>query len=221
MVSKTKKRATKTKSSKSNIKKNKSNKKDSKPSSLTYIISTFILLFAIVALWLFFSQGVINKTIVKEGDVISVWYIGTLVDGEVFDTNVEEIAVNNDLDKPIYEPLSFVVAGGQMIKGFDEAVVGMKVGETKVIEIKPEDAYGAYKAELVRSVTFEEFEESFFPIENATEGMLIPVRFANGALGNIKVDTIGTNFVKLDMNHPLAGKKLIFEIEIESINNEN
>ena len=88
---------------------------------------------------------------VNTGDTVSVNYIGSFPDGKVFDTSYESIAKDNDLytEGRDYTPLIFVVGAGQMIKGFDNAVVGMALGETKTVTISPEDAYGASDPEMI------------------------------------------------------------------------
>ncbi len=85
------------------------------------------------------------------GDTVSVNYIGRFTDGKVFDTSYESIAKENDLyiEGRDYAPLTFGVGAGQMIKGFDDAVVGMALGETKTVTIPPEDAYGASDPEKI------------------------------------------------------------------------
>jgi len=88
---------------------------------------------------------------VDVGDTVSVNYIGSFTDGKVFDTSYESIAKENDLyiEGRDYTPLTFKVGAGQMIKGFDAAVVSMALGETKTVTIPPEDAYGASDPEMV------------------------------------------------------------------------
>jgi len=93
-----------------------------------------------------------NKTVVSSGDTVSVDYVGRLEDGTIFDSSIEEYAkkATNYSSGRTYEPLSFKVGAGQMIKGFDAGVVGMKLGEKKTLTIAPADAYGeAYKEESV------------------------------------------------------------------------
>ncbi|NOQ37763.1 hypothetical protein GQ472_02635 [archaeon] len=88
---------------------------------------------------------------VDVGDTVSVNYIGRFTDSKVFDTSYESVAKENDLyvEGRDYTPLTFGVGAGQMIKGFDDAVVGMALGETKTVTIPPEDAYGASDPEMV------------------------------------------------------------------------
>jgi FKBP-type peptidyl-prolyl cis-trans isomerase 2 len=104
-----------------------------------------ILLLAAVIL---FSGCLAQKTMksgsVKTGDNISIDYIGSLPDGKVFDTSIEKVAIENNLftSGRIYKPLNFTVGKGAVIKGLDEGVVGMKVGESRILTIPPEKAYG-------------------------------------------------------------------------------
>lgn len=221
----------KNKSTNNNIKKkskktgnSSKNPKDNKvlnvrKNNINLFLYTFLGLFLVLILWIFLSSDIMSSgQVVEKGDFVSVWYVGRKTSGEVFDTNIEQVAIENDLLREEYKLLEFVVGAGQMIKGFDEALVGMRKGEKKIVEISPDQAYGNYRADLVNTMSFEEFENIFFPIENAEEGSVLRVQFGDGTFGNVKIDTIGSNFVRLDMNHELAGKKLIFEIELDSIN---
>lgn len=101
---------------------------------------SFILMLAALVL----LSGCVGQRTVKPGDNVSVDYIGTLVDGKVFDTSIESIAREYDLFTPDreYTPLNFSVGKQEVIKGFSEGVVGMKVGETKTLRISPENGYG-------------------------------------------------------------------------------
>ncbi|MCB9358671.1 peptidylprolyl isomerase [Candidatus Woesearchaeota archaeon] len=153
----------------------------------------------------------------KAGDKVSVWYTGKLQSGEIFDTNVEEMAEGTDIVREKFEPLSFTVGAGQMIKGFDNAVVGMKVGEKKTVELAPDEAYGSYKAEYVQTLPLAEFESTFKPVDDLEEGMVLYYQSQNGRIGSFMIKTIGRDFVTIDFNHELAGKSLIFDIELASI----
>ena len=135
--------------------------------------------------------------------------MGKLEDGTVFDTSEKEAAVEAGIYNQMrdYKPLTFTVGEGQMIKGFDEGVVGMKVGEEKTLEIPPEEAYGEYMEEYARELPCDAVE--FTPevgMQLATE---------TGLKGTItKVSE--KNFV-VDFNHELAGKTLIFKIKVVSM----
>jgi peptidylprolyl isomerase len=135
---------------------------------------------------------------VKAGDTISVNYTGKFEDGEIFDTSEGR------------EPLTFTVGTGQLIKGFDDAVVGMKKGDTKSITITPEDGYGEHQEELVIDM----------PRTNIPEDMELaiglPVNLVDQSGNPIPavVTEILDDVVKMDVNHPLAGKTLVFNIAI-------
>lgn len=106
-----------------------------------------------------------------------------------------------------YKPLTFTVGAGQMIKGFDEGVVGMKVGEEKTLEIPPEEAYGEYMEEYVRELPRNAV--NFTP----ETGMQLATE--NGLRG--KVTEVGEENFVVDFNHELAGKTLIFKIKVISL----
>lgn len=141
-----------------------------------------------------------SKTI-KEGDAISVHYTGRLESGEIFDSSQGR------------QPLAFTVGSGQLIKGFDHAVMGMSVGEKKTVTLVPADAYGERKEDL-----FVDLRKKYIP-----EGMELEVgmvvELSDGKENRIPafVKEIHDEFVRMDLNHYLAGKVLVFEIEIMHI----
>lgn len=100
---------------------------------------SFLLIIAMILL-----SGCVGEKTVKTGDNITVDYTGSLLNGKVFDTNIEKVAIENNLSEPgkEFKPLPFTVGKAELIKGFDEGVIGMKVGETKELTIPPEKAYG-------------------------------------------------------------------------------
>lgn len=160
--------------------------------------------------------GTDNATqVVEPGDYVTVDYIGELENGSVFDTSIEQVAMDEGLYNPSrnYEPLGFVAGTGQMIPGFDEAVIGMEVGEEKTVEIPPEEAYGEYSSELVIDIPAEQFESAnITPVVGeaiAIQGR--PCTIINVSEGN----------VTLDCNHRLAGETLIFTIDVVSIESGN
>ncbi len=104
-----------------------------------------IILLAVIILF----SGCVGEKTVKKGDTISVNYTGSLQDGKVFDTNIESVAKQHDIIRPEYVPLKFTVGEPGMIAGFDEGVVGMKVGDTKILTIPPEKGYGPVRPELI------------------------------------------------------------------------
>ncbi len=139
---------------------------------------------------------------VKTGDMVKVEYTGSLENGTIFDSS--EIQG---------QPLEFRAGAGQMIKGFDEAVIGMKVGQEKTITLKPSEAYGERNEELVATIPRKELQDER-PIQ---PGMMILV----GKQGSQQIPALVTeaneNNFTIDLNHPLAGKTLIFRIKVVDI----
>ena len=135
---------------------------------------------------------------IKNGDTISVNYKGTLESGEVFDSSEGK------------SPLKFTVGMGQLIKGFDDAVVGMKKGEKKSVTISPENAYGERRDDHVV-----DFPKANIPEDmEMTIGMVFQLSDESGRAFPAAVKEINDDVVKMDVNHPLAGKTLVFDIEI-------
>jgi FKBP-type peptidyl-prolyl cis-trans isomerase 2 len=134
---------------------------------------------------------------VKKGDVITVEYWGTLDDGTQFDSSDGK------------EPLEFRAGVGEMVKGFDKAVVGMKAGETKEIRIKPEQAYGERNEKMVIEVPLERLRSNNI---QPKKGMRLT---ANGQLAVISA--VNKDTAVLDFNHLLAGKALNFKIKLIGI----
>jgi FKBP-type peptidyl-prolyl cis-trans isomerase 2 len=139
---------------------------------------------------------------VKAGDVVRVHYKGTLTSGEVFDSSAGR------------EPLEFTVGAGQMIPGFDAGVVGMALGEKKVVTIPAAEAYG----EWIEENTIP-FPKENIPADLKLEvGMELTMRNHEGQPFNVVVADILEDAVVLDANHPLAGKDLVFDIELVELN---
>jgi FKBP-type peptidyl-prolyl cis-trans isomerase 2 len=155
--------------------------------------------------------GAGESRIVKTGDTVKVDYTGKLENGTVFDTSREEVAKQTGtyVNGRTYAPITFVVGAGQMIKGFDEGVIGMKVGEEKTLTISPEKAYGGYDKTMVQAIPIE--------VLNSTEppkaGQIIRDTYGR----QYKVIAVNNTHVTLDANHELAGKTLIFDIKLVSI----
>lgn len=140
-------------------------------------------------------------TPMEEGKCAVVHYKGSLEDGEVFDTSEGRT------------PLEFVVGGGQVIKGFDRAVKTMKVGEKKTIEIEPSDAYGDRDDKKLQEVPRDALPKEQEP----KEGMMLIIGTPDGMRFPAKIAKVEGDKVILDLNHPLAGKKLKFELELVGI----
>ncbi|HZI19188.1 MAG TPA: peptidylprolyl isomerase [Pyrinomonadaceae bacterium] len=134
----------------------------------------------------------------KDGDRVRVHYTGRLEDGNEFDSSRDG------------QPLEFTVGGGEVIPGFDEAVRGMQVGETKTFEIEPGDAYGERREQLVQTVEREKMNLDFEPHEGMTLAMQLP----DGNQIPVSIARVTDTEVTLDANHPLAGERLIFDVEL-------
>jgi len=141
---------------------------------------------------------------VKKGDTVSVNYEGKLDSGEIFDTSYH--GEHN-------HPITFVVGENQVIKGFDDAVIGMEIDEKKSFSIKPEEAYGLRREELVR-----EFPRSQIPLKDEPKpGMILALATPDGQQIHAVVKEVTADKIVLDLNHPLAGKNLNFTIKVEDI----
>lgn len=142
-----------------------------------------------------------NMSKAKSGDTVRIHYTGTLDDGTEFDSSRDR------------EPLEFSVGGGQVIQGFDSAVEGMEEGEKKSVSLEPGDAYGEHQDELVQKV-----ERSNLPPDlEYKEGMVLQATQPNGMPLVLHVVEVNDDAVTLDANHPLAGKKLNFDLELVEI----
>ena len=145
---------------------------------------------------------------VKDGDKIKVEYEGKLEDGTVFDASEKH-----------GKPLEFMVGAKQLIKGFDEAVIGMKKGEEKTVTLKPDQAYGDNNPEMIKKVPKDQFPAGKEP----KAGLMLVMGLPNGTQIPAKITAVDDKEVTLDLNHPLAGKTLIFKIkvvEIETVDNK-
>ena len=138
---------------------------------------------------------------VKNGDTISVHYHGKLTDGSTFDTSDGR------------EPLEFKVGGGQVIKGFDDAVLGMQVGDKKTVTIPVADAYGDRRDDMMM-----EYPKSDFPDDMKPEvGMELQMSDNEGNVFPVLIAEVMDDVVILDANHPLAGEDLTFDLELVTI----
>lgn len=138
----------------------------------------------------------------KDGDRVRVHYTGRLEDGQVFDSSRD--------DEGQGEPLEFTVGAGEVIPGFDEAVRGMQINEKKTVEIEPEEAYGPRREGLVASVSRDAAQ---FPVEPQV-GMRFSLPLQDGNQIEVVVTEVTEQQVTIDGNHPLAGEKLIFDVEL-------
>ena len=134
----------------------------------------------------------------KKGDTAQVHYTGRLEDGEVFDSSEGG------------EPLEFEVGAGQVIPGFDEGVRGMSTGDKKKIEIEADDAYGQRVEALVQNISREGLNLGGEP----QVGMQLGLQLPDGNEIPVTITEVTSDSITLDANHPLAGRKLIFDVEL-------
>jgi len=135
------------------------------------------------------------------GDTVKVHYTGTLKSGEEFDSSRER------------DPLKFTLGQGQLIKGFEDAVMGLKPGDKKTVEIASDDAYGQYDLNLVINVDRKNIPDDI----NLKNGMMLESVQNDGRRIPVKVVKVMGDAVTVDANHPLAGEDLVFEIELLEI----
>ena len=138
---------------------------------------------------------------VTKGDLVQVHYTGKLSDGEEFDSSRGE------------EPLKVEIGAGQLIQGFEDGLMGMSIGESKTVIIPPDQAYGLRHEEMVRAVTLDQLPDGL----EVQEGMVLESTDQQGHSVELRVTQIDGGKVVLDMNHPLAGETLTFDIEVVEI----
>jgi peptidylprolyl isomerase len=150
----------------------------------------------------------------KTNDTVRVRYTASFQDGPLFDTNVNS------------SPLEFTVGSGQVISGFDEAVIGMNPGMTKTVTISPEKGYGIYNTSLVFRVNQAEVNE--FLQEQESTGNLLGFQYPgigsgyrwtnpDGSPGYMRFSNANDSMVTVDLNNPLAGQNMVFEITLVEI----
>lgn len=138
--------------------------------------------------------------IVEVNSTVTVNYTGKLGDGSIFDSSLNEGR----------EPLSATLGQGALIPGFEKGLLGMKEGDKKVIEIPSDQAYGSLREDLIVEVPKERVPD------NVTEGQMLQTNTPQGPM-NVIVKEVQETHVVIDGNHPLAGKDLIFELEVISV----
>ena len=142
---------------------------------------------------------------VKSGDKVKVHYHGRLQNGNTFDKSEGR------------EPLEFEVGSGMVIRGFDEGVTGMQVGEKKTIQIPFKDAYGPKNPEMIIDMPKEQFPKDM----EIEIGMPLVMTNGQGQQFEVLVTQIKEKFIVLDANHPLAGEDLIFDLELVEISGKS
>jgi len=137
----------------------------------------------------------------RPGDTVKIHYTGTLNDGTEFDSSSGR------------DPLEFTVGSGQVIRGFDKAVEGMAVGDSKTVKIPPEEAYGPRHDQMVQDVPRDALPEDLEPVE----GMALQAHGQDGQVINLTVTAVSDDSITVDGNHPLAGKSLNFDLRLVDI----
>ena len=137
----------------------------------------------------------------KSGDTVRVHYTGKLEDGTIFDSSITR------------QPLEFTIGSGQVIAGFEEAVTGMEPGDTKAAAIPPDQAYGPRRDEMVVVVPREQLPTDLSP----TVGQQLSVRQKDGRQIAVTVTEVSPTAVTIDANHALAGKSLVFDLELVEV----
>lgn len=137
----------------------------------------------------------------KPGDTVKIHYTGTLDDGTQFDSSSGR------------EPLEFTLGSGQVIPGFEKAVTGMAVGDSKSVNIPPEEAYGPRHEQMVQDVPRNALPDDLEPVE----GMALQAQGPDGQVINLTVTAVEDDSITVDGNHPLAGQALNFQIQLVDI----
>mgnify|MGYP005837328121 CR=1 FL=1 len=149
---------------------------------------------------------------VSKNDFVLVDLIGRVKDdGKVFDTTVREVAMKADIfnERELYQPRLIIVGAGWVLPGLDEALEGLHIGETKTVEIPPEKGFGEKDPKNIKVFSAREFSKQNV---NPKPGMTIRIK---GRLATVQ--RVGGGRIRVDMNHPLAGQILEYEITIKNI----
>lgn len=136
---------------------------------------------------------------ITKGSTVEVHYTGKFADGEVFDTSEGK------------DPLQFEVGSGQIIPGFENAILGKGIGERVAVQVSPNDAYGPIREDLIVEVPSDKMPG---PVE---VGQLLQADGGDGNSVQVIVKEVKEDVIVIDGNHPLAGQDLIFEIEVVSV----
>ena len=139
---------------------------------------------------------------IENGKKVKIEYTGTLEDGTVFDASEKH-----------GQPLEFEIGAKQVIKGFEDAVKEMNLGDEKEITLNPEEAYGPYNEQLIKKVP-----RAKLPEQELKPGMMLMMHLPNGMDVPAKITEINETEGTIDLNHPLAGKALTFKLKLVEIN---
>ena len=159
-----------------------------------------LVLMIMTLLVVMFVAGCGGPAIARNGDTVEVHYTGRLADGTVFDTSVGS------------EPLEFTLGQSQIIPGFEQAVIGMQVGEAKTVTIPVDQAYGPHREDMILQVDRDELPADIDP----RVGMQLQMNQGDGIM-IVTITDVSETTIKIDANHPLAGQDLTFDIELVDI----
>ncbi len=151
---------------------------------------------------------------VAKKDVIRLHYTGKIEEtGEIFDTTYEDVAKEAGIysEKGIYGPVSIAVGAGHVIKGLDEALEGLEVGKKHIIKLPPEKAFGKRDPKLIKTFTIGQFRrQGIYPFP----GLDVEIETESGKKLKGRVMSVSSGRVRVDFNHPYAGKTVVYEVEI-------
>ena len=164
-----------------------------KKSHLVLVIMTLLVVML--------ATGCGGPAVATEGDTVKVHYTGRLADGTVFDTSVGS------------EPLEFTMGQGQTIPGFEQAIIGMQVGESKTVAIPADQAYGPRRDDLILEIKRDELPEDLEP----EVAMQLQMNQEDGGIMIVTITEVSEPTIKIDANHTLAGQDLTFDIELVDI----
>ncbi len=162
------------------------------------IYAALVNILLLVVIFAIGCSGAVQQA--KTGDIVKVHYTGTLADGTEFDTSAGN------------EPMEFTIGEGQLIAGFEQAVIGMQVGESKTITIPVDQAYGQRSDDMIFEIGRDELPASIDP----EVGMQLQ-QTQGGSVSVVTIIEVTETTVKIDANHPLAGQDLTFNIELVEI----
>jgi len=148
----------------------------------------------------------------KDGDFVQVDYVGRVKGtNEIFDLTKEDVAKKENVYNPkiTYKPVTLIVGGGFILRGLDEALKNMKVGERKTFEVAPDKAFGDRRDDMVKPLPLARFKEQNI---NPFPGAVINIGELRG-----RIMSVDGGRVKVDFNHPLAGKTLEYDLEIKAL----
>lgn len=163
-----------------------------------------------------------TEKIVKTGDNVSVDYTGWYDNGTIFDTSNATVAQQAGMFEQgkAYVPISFIVGSGATITGFDNAVIGMKINETKNVTLTPDQAYGAYNSSLILPVPLSVLKQAnITPVVNQTLYYNLQAVRVDHIVDN--ATDMNNSSVYIDFNNVMAGKTLHFSITVRDIQEVN